>query len=150
MQDGNLPERWARVRVHDRGRQNGMGAMQGVVIRAAALALALGAIACGDPDVSGTWKGVGNGTGTVGTGSLAMTLQLRQNDTSVTGTGSGSGRGGTVSFSISGSAKDDNVDLTMNNSSGFGSYHAKLDDDDTMVGTYTEPGFTMALTVNRQ
>jgi hypothetical protein len=54
-----------------------------------------------------------------------------------------------VSFAVSGSSKDDNVDLTLSTSAGSGNYHARLDDDDTMVGTYAEPGF-MAITLNRE
>jgi hypothetical protein len=112
--------------------------------------LALASVACGGTDVSGTWKGVGTGTGSVATGSAAITLNLTQHDESVTGTGSGSGQGGSITFDVSGSAEDDTVDLTIN-SSGFAAanYHASVDGD-TMSGTWTEPGFTMALTLNKQ
>lgn len=129
-----------------------MGAVQAVGIRAAAFALALGAIGCGEPDASGTWSGVGNGTGTAATGSVAVTFKLTESDDKVTGTGTASGRGGSATLNVAGSAKDDSVDLTIT-AAGFAAasrYHATFDDDDTMVGTWTEPGFTMALTLNRE
>jgi hypothetical protein len=129
-----------------------MGAMQALAIRVAAFALALGAIACGEPDASGTWSGVGSGTGTAATGSVAVTFKLTENDDAVSGSGTASGRGGSATLNVAGSAKDDSVDLTIT-AAGFGAasrYRATFDDDDTMVGTWTEPGFTMALTLNRQ
>ena len=123
--------------------------MHAVAVRVAALVLALGAVACGAPDVTGTWNGVGTAAGSGRSGNLAMTMKLTESDDAVSGSGTASGAGGTIPFTVSGSSKDDNVSLTLTTSSGdSGTYGATLDGD-TMTGTYTDALVTMALTLNR-
>jgi hypothetical protein len=115
-------------------------------MRALLVAMGLGLIACGGTDVSGTWKGVG----TFG-GQVTVKLTLDQNDEQVTGTGNLSGPGGFASVAVSGSAKDEAASLILT-APGFSSpsnYDANVSGD-TMTGTWTEPGNTWPLTLNRQ
>jgi hypothetical protein len=113
------------------------------------LALVLGLVGCDDPDVSGTWNGVGAVSAGNVSGNITITLNLDESDDAVTGTGTILGRT-TISGPVSGSAKDDDVDLTITPTGYSPSrYQAKVDDD-TMTGTWTEPGLTLALTLTRK
>ena len=119
--------------------------MLALTTRIVSVVTALALVACGGTDVSGAWTG----TAFVGGGNVSFKLTLDQSDDNVTGSGNLTGPVTSVAFTLTGTAKDDDVAL-MIKSSGFSdaSYQATLDGD-TMSGTWTEPGLTTALTLNR-
>jgi hypothetical protein len=142
---------WSRFRVVPVGDARGVVAVRTVAIRIVAGLLALSAVACGDPDITGTWSGVGTAAGSGRSGNLAMNMKLTESDDSVTGSGTARGTGGTIPFTVSGSSNDDNVNLTLTTTGGgVGTYNAAFDDDDTISGTYSDVLVTMALTLKRE
>lgn len=125
----------------------GGSAMLGMKVYAFGL-LAFMVAGCGN-DVNGTWRGSTRVEARGLSGTVHLTLDLEQEGNSVTGTALVEGLSGTGTEQVSGTAEDDTVSITLT-APGYAPtfYNAELDGD-TMVGTLTEPGVSVALTLNR-